>query len=92
MMHSEAIALVTAFAGGQEGLDASTLAGARIYLDLAGAVPRSELVRVLAQHLEVQPEVVVAAIGRLIADGALQTAGTTVALPAGTAARDTEEN
>ncbi len=73
-------------------IELRALAGAVVYLQVAGAVPRSELVRVLASHLEISHDSVNAALGRLIVGGTLQSTGSTVALPTGTAARDTEEN
>ncbi len=88
MTHSEAVVMAEA----QRDRYAETLQAARVYLRVTGAVPRSELARVLASHLEVGQPTAAALVIRLIADGELQMTENVVALPAGSVARDTEEN
>lgn len=89
MTHGESVTMTEILSD----LDGRTLAGARVYLDMAGGgVPRAELVRVLASYLEVDHEVAGASIDRLVAGGWLQTAASTVSLPAGGDARDTKES
>jgi len=72
--------------------DDRTAAAAAVYLKF-GAAPLSELVRVLADHLEIEtPGVVRAAVRRLAGAGRLHLAENIVSLPAGAGIRDTEEN
>lgn len=76
----------------EDELDVHVLTAAQIYLEVAGAVPRTELIRVLAPHLEVSPWATAASIDRLIADCSLQMAENTVSLPTGGDDRETKEN
>lgn len=87
MTHSEAVALAATAAE----LDGPALLGAHVYLHIAGAVPRAELVRVLATHLEVGAASVSASIDRLVGNHLLQMTDSTVSLPAGGDDRETEE-
>jgi len=73
-------------------LDGRTLAGAQVYLGVAGPSPQDRLAQVLASHLEVAPITAYESINRLVAGGKLQLAADTVSLPAGSDIRDTEEN
>lgn len=76
-----------------ELLDTQVLAGAQVYLHVAGPVPISELVRVLAQHLETGSlGLVNQSVRRLAVAGKLHHQSTVVSLPAGGDARDTEEH
>lgn len=72
-------------------LDEQVLEGATIYLNVAGPVPISELVRVLAQHLDTSHlGLVDASVRRLVAAGRLAAAGWQISMPAGVGSRDTE--
>lgn len=84
IQHSEKLAM--------RELDQAVRDGARTYLSF-GPAPIREVVRVLAQHLEVRNlDVVQASVMSLVADGALNySARAEVSLPAGGDERDTKE-
>lgn len=70
-------------------LHAAVLDAARIYLR-SGPAPRRELIRVVAQHLEVPGPQAQTHLSQHARDGALAAAGDLMSLPAGGDTRDTE--
>lgn len=75
-----------------EHLDEQVLAGAGVYLDVAGPVPMTELVRVLAQHLDTSHlQAVGQSVRRLVTAGKFDHRATIVSLPAGGGTRDIKE-
>jgi len=66
------------------------LAGAQVYLR-SGPAPLSELVRVLASHLECDPLPVRSMLLALTAGSPLRLQGHQVSLPAGSDQRESEE-
>jgi hypothetical protein len=75
-----------------EELDLQVLAGARVYLKF-GSARLTELVRVLAQHLETRRvEAVTASVMAWVAEGELHYNGSAmVSLPTGGGTREREE-
>jgi hypothetical protein len=88
MTHCEMAAMAAAETMGS--LDDLVLLSAHVYLGMSGAVPRPELVRVLASHLEVGAGEVSSAIDRLAIAGLLLLPGDAVSLAAGEA-RESQE-
>jgi hypothetical protein len=88
MTHGEAVATAEFLAE----LEGPALLGAHVYLGITGPIPRAKLIRVLADHLEIQPALADAAIGQLITHGQLLIIENTVSLPAGSDTRENQEN
>jgi hypothetical protein len=76
-----------------EALDAEVLAGATVYLEVAGPTRLGDLARILAQYLETSYlQLVTSSIMTLVSEGHLTyNASGLVSLPAGSAPRDNEE-